>query len=240
MALRTSRNPIAGVPSDYLAVTLSDTVDNCGPNCVGVYNNDTQNRHVNCILEGSLYDRVGSVTVDESGAGYTAVPAVTFTGGGGSGAAGTAVLGVVGANVTAAGSGYAAATTTVTFAGGGGSGATGTAVIEGGEVTGIRITAAGTGYTGVPTITIADSGSGTGATATAVLGVISVTVTNNGSSYESPPVVGFAGDSGAAATAVMIQTPREIQIPSRGSRPGRFKRIFSTDTTATEVYALQA
>jgi hypothetical protein len=52
---------------------------------------------------------VSSVTVVSGGSGYTAVPAVTFTGGGGTGAAATAVVtgGVVTAiNVTAGGSGY--------------------------------------------------------------------------------------------------------------------------------------
>jgi hypothetical protein len=52
---------------------------------------------------------VSSVTVTSGGSGYTAVPAVTFSGGGGTGAAATAVItgGVVTAvNVTNGGTGY--------------------------------------------------------------------------------------------------------------------------------------
>lgn len=52
---------------------------------------------------------VTAVNVDSGGSGYTSVPAVTFTGGGGTGAAATAVVtdGVVSAvNVTNGGSGY--------------------------------------------------------------------------------------------------------------------------------------
>lgn len=57
---------------------------------------------------------VTAVTVVNGGSGYTSVPAVTFTGGGGTGAAATAVVtdGVVSAvNVTNGGSGYTAAPT---------------------------------------------------------------------------------------------------------------------------------
>ncbi len=52
---------------------------------------------------------VSAVTITSGGSGYTSVPAVTFSGGGGTGAAATAVVtgGVVTAiNVTAGGSGY--------------------------------------------------------------------------------------------------------------------------------------
>lgn len=79
---------------------------------------------------------VASITVGNQGADYTTPPTVGFTGGGGTGAAGTAVLGtgptankVVSVTITNQGSGYATAPT-VTFTGGGGTGATGTAVLE--------------------------------------------------------------------------------------------------------------
>jgi hypothetical protein len=84
---------------------------------------------------------------------------------------------VVGAQVTAGGSGYTAATT-VTFAAGpiGSIRATGVPVITGGIITGINMTAWGQGYTqalpgssGVPVITIADPGGGVGAAAIAVM-----------------------------------------------------------------------
>jgi phage tail sheath protein FI len=79
---------------------------------------------------------VASVTVTSQGTGYTSAPTVAFSGGGGTGAAGTAVLGtgadagkVVSITITNAGSGYTSAPT-VAFSGGGGTGAAGTAVIE--------------------------------------------------------------------------------------------------------------
>lgn len=62
---------------------------------------------------------VGSVTVTSGGGYYTSAPAVTFSGGGGTGAAGTAVLtdGVVtSVTITNAGTGYSS-DPTVTFAG---------------------------------------------------------------------------------------------------------------------------
>src|ERR1700722_15872795 len=87
---------------------------------------------------------------------------------------------VVGANVTAGGTGYSAATT-VTFPAGptGSALAKGVPVISGGVITGINMTAWGTGYNPClpvsspngatpPTVTIADSGGDTGATAVAV------------------------------------------------------------------------
>ncbi len=79
---------------------------------------------------------VDSITVTNGGADYVSAPAVGFSGGGGTGATGTAVLGsgdnagkVVSVTITNEGSGYATAPT-VTFTGGSGTGAAGTAVLE--------------------------------------------------------------------------------------------------------------
>ena len=74
---------------------------------------------------------VGSVTITTGGSGYTSAPTVTFSGGGGSVAAGTAVLtsgAVTSVTLTNAGTGYTSAPT-VSFSGGGGSGAAGTSVM---------------------------------------------------------------------------------------------------------------
>lgn len=84
---------------------------------------------------------------------------------------------VVGAAVTAGGSGYSASTT-VTFGPGpaGSVRALGTPVIASGVITSINVTQWGTGYVpalpgsaGVPSVTITDSGGGAGAAATAVM-----------------------------------------------------------------------
>ena len=75
---------------------------------------------------------VTSVAMTNNGTGYTSAPTVGFSGGGGSGAAGTAVLSgstVGSVTITNMGSGYTSAPT-VAFTGGGGSGAAGTAVLN--------------------------------------------------------------------------------------------------------------
>lgn len=74
---------------------------------------------------------VESVTVATPGSGYTTVPTVGFTGGGGSGAAATAVISagqVIAIIMTSFGTGYTS-TPTVGFTGGGGTGAAATAVM---------------------------------------------------------------------------------------------------------------
>ena len=111
---------------------------------------------VDCNGTSSL--KVQGVQVINPGYGYTTAPSIVFIGGGGSGAAATAVIGngTVGIiTVTNGGSGYASAPT-VTFSGPGtGTTATGVAKINTvGIVTQIAITNAGTGYTVAPSITI--------------------------------------------------------------------------------------
>jgi autotransporter-associated beta strand protein len=82
-----------------------------------------------------------------TGTGYTVAPIVNFSGGGGSGAAGTAVLSggkVVSVTLTASGQGYASAPV-VSFSGGNGSGASGaTAVLN--PLANVISVAAGSGH----------------------------------------------------------------------------------------------
>ncbi|HEY1646232.1 MAG TPA: carboxypeptidase-like regulatory domain-containing protein, partial [Candidatus Saccharimonadales bacterium] len=84
----------------------------------------------NCSVASTIRVAVGS--------GYTSVPTVSFSGGGGSGAAGIAVRSSGGAisavTITNQGSGYSSAPT-ILFSGGGGSGANYTAVLGCGCVT---------------------------------------------------------------------------------------------------------
>ena len=87
-------------------------------------------REVDVNIGSNLF-RVGSVTITAGGSSYTSVPTVTFSGGGGSGATGTAVVSsnaVASITITNKGTGYSSAPT-VTFIGGGGTGAVGTAVL---------------------------------------------------------------------------------------------------------------
>jgi hypothetical protein len=98
-------------------------------------NSTTQGIHVYQTTTGTVLtpstslrstaESVTSVTVNNGGAGCTSAPAVSFTGGGGSGAVGTATLGtgtnsasVASVAVTSVGSGYTTAPTVV-FTGGG-------------------------------------------------------------------------------------------------------------------------
>lgn len=97
------------------------------------------NRRYRCVVSGVSANvnqsSVQYVNITAGGSGYTSAPAVAFTSGGGSGAAGTAILSggvVVFILITNRGSGYTSAPT-VGFSGGGGTAAAGTAVITGPE-----------------------------------------------------------------------------------------------------------
>lgn len=87
----------------------------------------------------------GEIVVAAGGQGYTSAPTVSFTGGGGTGAAGTAVISggkVTGVTITNGGSGYSTAPTIV-FTGGGGTDAAATATVGSGAVTAITMASAG-------------------------------------------------------------------------------------------------
>jgi hypothetical protein len=168
---------------------------------------------------------VASVTVTNGGTGFTSAPTVAFSAGGGTGAAGTAVMRRRITSVTITGSGtYPGAAPTVTFsgAGGGGTTATGTAVLTAGHVTSVNLTSPGS-YPLTGTITVAFSGGGTGhvnATGTVTSPtnttefVSAVTVTAAGTGYTAAPTVGFAngGGSGATATAALATTKDVVSV----------------------------
>lgn len=108
---------VANVPDalDYIIFNTATTV-----NKLRYYSNS--------LMEG----KVAWVAVSVGGSGYTSAPTVTFTGGGGTGAAATALINdgqVVGVIMTNNGSGYTSAPT-IGFTGGGGTGATATAQFQ--------------------------------------------------------------------------------------------------------------
>ena len=156
---------------------------------------------------------VVAITITNPGSGYTSAPSITITGGGGSNAAATAVLGsglVSAITITNPGSGYTV-TPTVTISGGGGNNATAVAgflTFNTGAV-GVVLSNGGTGYTSAPTVNITPApGGGTNAAATAIVngGVVTqIVVTNPGAGYTSTPTITFSGGSGnnAAATGVL-------------------------------------
>lgn len=102
---------------------------------------------------------IQEVNVVNPGSGYTVPPSVQFIGGGGAGAAATAVIntGVVGlATITNAGAGYTV-NPTITISGVSTVSAAATAIVSAaGTITAIHFTNSGAGYTVAPTITIAN------------------------------------------------------------------------------------
>ena len=109
---------------------------------------------------------VEKILITNAGYGYTEPPTITFTGGGGTGAAATCSInttskGVIKFVVTDGGIGFGTAPT-VTISGGGGTGAVGLASIginntQGfNEVKNIFVTNTGSSYTSEPTVTISD------------------------------------------------------------------------------------
>lgn len=112
-----------------------------------------------CEGDPNLF-RVQSVNIVNPGFGYTTPPKISFTGGGGSGVAATAVIGdgIIGVvTVTDGGSGYISSPNVTFSSPGVGITATGIAnVNSSGQVTSIFITNSGLGYTSPPTITISN------------------------------------------------------------------------------------
>ena len=171
---------------------------------------------------------VTAVTVTSGGSGYsfTSPSAVTFQGGGGSGAAatvGTITYAVASVTITNSGSGYTAAPV-VSFAPCNLApcvSATGTAVLAAGSVASVTITTGGSGYLSPPSVVLV-GGSGSGAAATATLAsdgrLRGVVVTNRGSGYTSAPSVVISGGSGsgAAATATAVTGVYQVTVTDRG------------------------
>ena len=150
---------------------------------------------------------ITSIGIDNAGTLYDSAspPALTLTGGGGSGATAEVVVNgsVTNIEVETGGTGYTSSPL-VSIVGGGGSGASATAIITKGSVSNILITDGGTGYTSQPQITIVGGG-GTGATGTAsVRGPIkSVNLISGGTSYTSSPTVNISSGQGAVAQAIV-------------------------------------
>lgn len=143
---------------------------------------------------------VANVVIDEPSVGYTTPPRVKFSGGGGSGALGTAVLDNVGSikgvTLTNPGTGYTSAPdvellTSVNSieVANGGSGATLSAAAEDGVITEITVTRSGTNYITAPSVIITDkTGHGALAEAEVVGGkVVRVILKSGGQGYSGTP-----------------------------------------------------
>lgn len=102
--------------------------------------------------------RVQAVNITNSGFGYTVAPSVAFTGGGGSGATASAIIGdgVVGAvNLISGGSGYVGVVT-VSFVGIASQAAQAKAIVQNGSISAIQLVNSGYGYTQPPAVVISD------------------------------------------------------------------------------------
>ena len=147
---------------------------------------------------------VTGATVIDGGFDYTHAPSVQFSGGGGQGAAGEAVMGVGSLEITGVGGGYTSepAVTISEPDVAGGRQATATAKIDkaGGTISGLTITDPGTGYLKAPQITFAGGG-GTGAEAQSTLSLSGIVFTNGGSGYTAPPKITLEGGDGQQAAA---------------------------------------
>ncbi len=128
--------------------------------------------YLDAIAEGGVF----SVTVTDGGKGFTKAPTVTFTGGGGTGATGTAIIShgkVIGVTITNPGTGYIAAPT-ITFTGGGGKDAAATANLTLGtstlDITGAVIT---------NNVSLDSIGGGVANSGNGVVNITSSTLANN-------------------------------------------------------------
>ena len=117
IAKRVSKTAL--VPGESFTYTID--VVNAGTGAAsGVVMTDVLPPYITATNYTGATSSVGAVNVTNGGSGYVAAPGVTFSGGGGSGAAGTAVLSggsVIGVSITNGGTGYTSAPT-VTFSSG--------------------------------------------------------------------------------------------------------------------------
>ena len=165
----------------------------------------------------NLATSINHIQVISGGNGYTRVPQVYFSGGGGSNAVAVATLSnnqVVGINVINGGSGYTSQP--VIKIGDDLVGAGATANVSAGAVTSLTLTNGGSGYDSAspPKVTIAPPPPGTKAVATAIAAngyVTNLTIQNSGSGYFSAPNVTFSTPpAGVTATATAVLSNGQV------------------------------
>lgn len=148
---------------------------------------------------------VTGVVVTNPGNGYTASTALTFSGGGGSGATAVANIQngqIISVTIVNPGQGY---TSPPTISATTGTGAAGYVTVGSNGISSVTVNSAGTGYTSVPTVTIL--GDGTGAQITAQIsagGISAINVTNPGQGYTRALVLISGGNNAANATVSLM------------------------------------
>lgn len=170
---------------------------------------------------------VQSITITAPGTyvGGNPVPTVSFSGGGGSGAAGQASLQCVAVvSIVTQGSGHSVGQTYYIQGNSGGAIVIITSIGAAGAATGVAVVNPGTVSTGTlpsaPQALVAVPGQGSGCTLTLSWGVASVGMTSPGTGYGPAPTVAFSA-GGATATAT-------LGTPSSGNPtvPGFFQQRF--------------
>jgi len=167
------------------------------------------NANAQCSITTSF---VTAFQMIDSGYDYTSAPAVYITGGGGTGASGTATLdsrGIGSILVTAGGINYNGATVVITdVLGGSGSGATATVVSNAaGNLVGLNILTPGSGYSS-PVYSFS-KGSGASFT-TKFTGVVTgITVVTEGTGYSYAPTVSIL-----PSTGIFVQFSSTGTLPS--------------------------
>jgi hypothetical protein len=196
---------------------------------------------------------VVSLTVTAAGTGYTSAPRIVFTGGGGSNAAGSTLLGMVSFTIQAAGASYAV--NDIVELVGGEIEAPFTAAIlitqvdGAGGVLAASILSEG-GYHVAPVNPVETTallgGLGIGFTVNVAWGLIVATVTNNGGGYESAPAITLVGDGvGATVTATIASSTLSghylekwaQESECRGGTLNKQADSFIVSTGATTVLA---
>lgn len=193
---------------------------------------------------------IRGVDIIDGGFGYQKVPNVTFTGGGGSGAAAKAEL--LGGSVQRIsmldyGSGYTSSPTVSVGepdgSASGGSGATFSVTASGGLAE-VNITAVGAGYTTAPSVTLSGGG-GSGAILRTLIdsagAVVAVEILNPGSGYTSEPTLTLAaapaGGTTATATATIGYIVTSVSVTAAGSGYSGRPRLTFSSTDGGGAYA---
>ncbi len=179
--------------------------------------------YLDSIPEGGVF----SVTVTNGGRGFTKAPTVTFTGGGGTGATGTAIIShgqVVAVTITNPGTGFIAAPT-ITFSGGGGKGAAATANLTLGtsttDITGATIT---------NNVSLDSIGGGVANSGDGVVNIANSTIANN-----------FAGTTGGGFSdennqgTLNVTNSFFLNNTAAGNGGGIFVGSPTTTITDTEI-----
>lgn len=165
-----------------------------------------RNRVFKANIPTQAADSISSLTITNAGSAFTGIPAIAFSGGGGSGAAANALMKALTATPLAAGTGYAA-NDTINLAGGTNSAAAVVQVATTKLIT-ATLNAKGTGYAPGNTITLAGGTSSVAAILTVnTTQLASLAINSLGSGYAVGDTITLAG--GTFITPIVLTVASE-------------------------------